>query len=236
MGTGRSTRRVDLRSARSSRLFRYDRALGARVVAGTDEAGRGCLAGPLVAAAVAFDVEGLGRDARRDLADLDDSKRLSPGARAELAALILRHARQVVVFSACAPTVDRDGLHRSNLRLLARCLDAIDPHADVSIVDGFRLPPPAPPHRAVIDGDATSAAVAAASVIAKTTRDRLMAGPVAAQWPGFGFERHVGYGTRQHQEALRDAGLTPIHRRSFRSVAYTDLRLFDADGAAASGT
>ena len=225
----RSARRVDLRSARGSRLFRFDRSLGARVVAGADEAGRGCLAGPLVAAAVAFDLAVLDLDARRDLAELDDSKRLSPAAREELASAVMRHARQVVVMSACAPTLDRDGLHRSNLRSLAVCLDKIDPRADVCIVDGFRLPPPAPPHRAVVDGDARSAAVAAASVIAKTTRDRLMAGPVCDAWPGFGFDRHVGYSTRQHQEALRSSGLTPIHRRSFRSVAYTELRLFDTE-------
>ena len=227
---------MDLRSARSSRLFRFDRSFGVRVVAGADEAGRGCLAGPLVASAVAFDLEGLGREARRDLGDLDDSKRLSPAARADLAAAILCHARQVVVLSACAPTLDRDGLHRSNLRLLAGCLERIEPGADLCIVDGFRLPPPAPAHRAVVAGDATSAAVAAASVIAKTTRDRLMAGPVSAAWPDFGFDRHVGYATRQHQDALRAAGLTPLHRRSFRSAAYTELRLFEHDGTVASGT
>ena len=165
------------RQTRTASLFRFDRELGVRVVAGTDEAGRGCLAGPLVAAAVAFDLESLTRTARRDLAGLDDSKRLSAAARAALASAILCHAQQVVVRAACAPTIDRDGLHKSNLRLLAECLAAIDPLADVCIVDGFRLPDPAPQHRAVIDGDATSAAVAAASIIAKTTRDRMMIGP-----------------------------------------------------------
>jgi ribonuclease HII len=215
------------RVARSARLFRFDRSLGARVVAGADEAGRGCLAGPLVAAAVAFDLEALGRDARRDLRGLDDSKRLTPAARAALAAAIVSHARQVVVVSACAPTIDRDGLHVSNLRLLARALAGIDPAAGACVVDGFRLPDPAPAHRAVVGGDATSACVAAASVIAKTTRDRLMSGPAAERWPGFGFERHVGYATREHREAVGATGLTPIHRRSFRSVAYTELRLFD---------
>lgn len=229
----RRSGRVDLRSARGSRLFRFDRSLGVRVVAGADEAGRGCLAGPLVAAAVAFDLERVDLEARRDLARLDDSKRLPPAAREDLATVIMRHACQVVVMSACAPTLDRDGLHRSNLRLLARCLERVEPRADVCIVDGFRLPPPAPAHRAVVDGDAISAAVAAASVIAKTTRDRLMAGPVSETWPGFGFERHVGYATPQHQDALRSSGLTPIHRRSFRSVAYTELRLFDAETAGA---
>ncbi len=208
-------------------MFRYDRAFGVPIVAGTDEAGRGCLAGPLVAAAVAFDLAGMSRTARRELTGLDDSKRLTPQSRQELAAAILCHAKQVVVISACAPTVDRDGLHRSNLRLLAECLAGIDPVADVSVVDGFSLPDPAPTHQRVIGGDRTSAAIAAASVIAKTTRDRLMAGPAALAWPGFGFERHVGYGTREHQDAVRAAGLSPIHRRSFNSIAYTNLTLFD---------
>jgi ribonuclease HII len=214
--------------SRGAKLFRFDRSFGVRVVAGADEAGRGCLAGPLVVAAVAFDLEQIGRAARRDLRELDDSKRLRPEARKQLATAIWAHARQVVVVAACAPTLDRDGLHRSNLRLLAESLARIDPLADVNIVDGFRLPAPAPEHRAVVDGDATSAAVAAASVIAKTTRDRLMAGPAATTWPDYGFEHHVGYSTRAHQDAVREEGLTPIHRRSFRSVAYTELRLFDA--------
>lgn len=200
-------------------------------MAGTDEAGRGCLAGPLVAAAVAFDLPGMSRSARRDLTGLDDSKRLTAAARQELAAAIFCHARQVVIMSTCAPTVDRDGLHRSNLRLLAECLAAIEPAPDLCMVDGFQLPPPAPPHRRVIGGDRTSAAIAAASVIAKTTRDRMMCGPAAEAWPQFGFERHVGYATPEHQEALRDGGLSPIHRRSFNSVAYTPLTLFEEPAA-----
>ena len=223
------------RRSRTAALFRFDRSLGVRVVAGADEAGRGCLAGPLVVASVAFDLEAIDRRARRDLEGLDDSKRVTPARREELAAAILCHARQVVVLSACAPSVDRNGLHRSNLRLLAECLAAIDPGPDACVVDGFRLPAPAPEHQAVIDGDATSAAVAAASVIAKTTRDRLMAGPVHSAWPVFGFERHVGYATREHQDALRADGLSPIHRRSFRSGAYPDLRLFDAGPPAPDG-
>lgn len=188
------------------------------------------MAGPLVAAAVAFDLTSLGRGARDDLRALDDSKRLTPAAREALATAILRHAAQVVVISACAPTLDRDGLHKSNLRLLAECLARIQPAAEVSLSDGFRLPAPAPDHRAVIGGDGTSAAIAAASVIAKTTRDRLMIGPAAGNWPGFGFERHVGYATPEHQHAIRSEGLTPIHRRSFRSVAYTELSLFEDQG------
>lgn len=201
------------------------------MVGGADEAGRGCLAGPLVAAAVAFNPHELGRRARADLRALDDSKRLSADAREALAAAIVIHAERVVVRSVCAPTIDRDGLHACNLRLLAECLAGVGDIADVTLSDGFRLPSPAPvDHRAVVGGDGTSAAIAAASVIAKTVRDRMMVGPAARRWPEFGFARHVGYATRVHQQALRDHGLTPIHRRSFQSVAYPNpdaLRLFE---------
>lgn len=201
------------------------------IVGGADEAGRGCLAGPLVAAGVAFAVDELDRQAKRDLRALDDSKRLSAAAREELAVAIVHHAVRVVVRSACAPTLDRDGLHRSNLRLLAECLAGLGDIAEVTLSDGFRLPAPAPAaHRAVIGGDGTSAAIAAASIIAKTVRDRMMTGPAADEWPAFGFDRHVGYATRAHRAALRDHGLTPIHRRSFNSVAYQSLQLFADPG------
>ena len=206
----------------AARLFAHDRALGVRRVAGVDEAGRGCLAGPLVVAAVCLDIEGLVGSARRALADLDDSKRLPAVTRARMAEAVMRHAEQVVVLTASPATIDRDGLHVTNLRLLARALAAIAPCPDVCLVDGFRLGPAAPEHRAVVGGDHLSASIAAASVIAKTVRDRLMAGPVAAAYPSFGFGRHVGYATLDHRTALQEEGLTPLHRRSFRSVAYLD--------------
>jgi ribonuclease HII len=209
------------------RLFAHDRSLGERWVAGADEAGRGCLAGPLVAAAVCLDLAALSHSGRRALADLDDSKRLSPECRERLAVAIWSHARQVVVVSASSTTVDRDGLHRTNLRLLARALAGLQPPPQACLVDGFRLGPDAPPHRAIVDGDAKSAAVAAASVIAKTTRDRLMCGPAASAYPDFGFDRHVGYATPEHHAALRLSGLSPLHRRSFQSVAYPALRLLE---------
>ena len=204
----------------SARLFAHDRSLGVRRVAGADEAGRGCLAGPLVVAAVCLDLEGLGPSARRALGDLDDSKRLTPAVRERVAQAILRHAEQVVVVSASSATIDRDGLHRTNLRLLARALAAITPCPSLCLVDGFALGPSAPAHRQVIGGDRTSACIAAASVVAKTTRDRLMRGPMATAYPGFGFERHMGYATPDHHAALAVEGMSPVHRRSFRSAAY----------------
>jgi ribonuclease HII len=204
----------------SARLFAHDRSLGSRRVAGADEAGRGCLAGPLVVAAVCLDLEALGGRGRRALGDLDDSKRLAGPVRERVAAAVMRHAEQVVVLVAGPATIDRDGLHRTNLRLLREALARLAPCPAVCLVDGFRLGPAAPPHRAVVGGDHLSASIAAASVVAKTTRDRLMAGPVDRAYPGFGFASHVGYATPDHHAALRLEGLSPLHRRSFQSSAY----------------
>lgn len=204
----------------ASRLFAFDRSHGERIVAGTDEAGRGCLAGPLVVAAVCLDLESLRGRPRRLLGDLDDSKRLSPETRERLAAVLMCHATQIVVAVAGPETIDRDGLHKTNLRLMREVLARLAPCPSVCLVDGFRLGSAAPEHLAVPGGDRTSAAIAAASVIAKTTRDRLMSGPVAERHPGYGFDRHVGYATPGHREAIRRNGLSPQHRRSFRSVAY----------------
>lgn len=228
------TRRRPGQHRPSARLFAYDRALGAARVAGTDEAGRGCLAGPLVVAAVCLDLARLSPSGRRALADLDDSKRLAEDVRARVAEAVMRHAEQVVVLSASPTTIDRDGLHVTNLRLLGRALAALRPCPDVCLVDGFRLGAAAPVHRAVVGGDHRSASIAAASVIAKTTRDRLMAGPIASAYPDFGFDGHVGYATTDHHAALRANGLTPLHRRSFRSAAYPGAGAAMAMAAAAA--
>ena len=114
--------------------------------------------------------------------------------------------------------IDRDGLHRCNLRGLREALWACQP-ADVCLVDGFKLGPTAPPHRAVVDGDTKSAAIAAASIIAKVTRDRYMR-TADALYPGYGFASHVGYITPSHTEIVRERGPCEIHRRSWRARAY----------------
>lgn len=184
-----------------------------------DEAGRGCLAGPLVAAAVCIDLDRLGRDGARALRDVDDSKRLPESVRLRLAREIMCRADRVAVVSACPGTIDRDGLHRTNLALLARALHALGPVADICLVDGFTLGDRAPAHRAVVGGDRTSFAIAAASVVAKAARDRLMRGPAAAAHPDHGFADHVGYATAAHRAAIADHGVTALHRMSFRSAA-----------------
>lgn len=207
------------RAPRAGRaLFAFDRRLGVDRVAGVDEAGRGAFAGPIVVAAVLFDLRTLSRRSRARLADLDDSKRLSIATRADLARLIMGEAEQVVVQVACSRRIDDSGLHRTNLALLARALERLSPAPDLALVDGFRLGPDGPVHRSIVGGDRTSAAIAAASVVAKTVRDRLMRESAAVAHPAYGFERHVGYGTPDHREILRDLGPSPIHRRSFRTV------------------
>lgn len=208
----------------AARLLRHDRALGARRIAGVDEAGRGCLAGPLVAAAVCVDLDRLDRGTVRALGDVDDSKRVREAMRVQLAEEIMRRAEQVVVVTVSARTIDQDGLHRSNLRALARALSAISPCADICLVDGFRLGADAPAHRPVVGGDHLSFCIAAASIVAKVTRDRLMRGPVAHAHPQYGFDAHVGYATSAHRDALRAHGASPVHRRSFRSPAYEAVR------------
>ena len=211
--------------ARSQRLFTFDRALGSRLVAGADEAGRGCLAGPLVAAAVLIDYETLSRADRRALGGLHDSKQMKPEQREELYPAVLRAASRVSVVARCVRGIDGRGLHVTNIEALASALERLAPNPEATcLVDGFSLRRCAVPHRAVIEGDGTSAAIAAASVIAKVTRDRYMH-RIAGQHPGWGFEEHVGYSTPEHRAAIERIGISPLHRRSFQSVAYAQLEL-----------
>jgi ribonuclease HII len=206
------------------RLLRHDLALAARFVGGADEAGRGSLAGPLVAAAVLLEPAALTVADRRTLARLDDSKRCTAIARATLLPAVLAAARSVCLVVVPPTVIDRDNIHVANLRALADALDGLEAPAEaVLLSDGFRLPL-ARPHTAVIDGDEKSACVAAASIVAKVTRDRLMA-RIDASFPAYGFVRHVGYGTPEHLAALRRLGPTVHHRRSFSPCAQLPLDL-----------
>ena len=201
------------------RLLRYDRRLGVRFVAGADEAGRGPLAGPLVVAGVLLDYGAL-RGARvRPLALLNDSKQVSPAERERLWLAVVGCAARVSVRVIPPAQIDRAGLHRSNLRGLRDVLDDLAPLAEISLVDGFRLGPSAPPHRAVVDGDTKSAAVAAASIVAKVTRDRVMR-RLDSLYPRYGFSSHVGYITPAHSSAVRRHGPCEQHRRSYAARCY----------------
>jgi ribonuclease HII len=213
--------------------FAFDLAAAGKdgaAVAGADEAGRGCLAGPIAAAAVCLDYAALDEAGREALSGLDDSKRLTRERREALYEHIFRLSRQVVVVLFSPATIDRDGLHRSNLRALGRCLERMDPVPDVALVDGFRLPGCTCAHQAVVGGDRLSAAVAAASIVAKVTRDRVMRG-LHETYPQYGFDSHVGYATAVHQAAICEHGVCELHRLSFASTAYQQLGLDLGAGA-----
>jgi ribonuclease HII len=197
-------------------------------VAGVDEAGRGSLAGPLLAAGVLIDLERIGRSERLALARLDDSKQKTPEEREELYPRVIRAAACVSLAVRSPRCIDRNGLHLSNIAALTDCMHAIARAEATRLVDGFRLPRCELEHTPVVDGDARSAAIAAASVVAKVTRDRYMR-RVAPLYPDWNFEGNVGYSTPEHREAIMRNGICPLHRRSFASVAYSQLDLTDDD-------
>ena len=216
--------RLRRRAHSGRRLFAFDRAIGCRFVAGADEAGRGSLAGPLVAAAVLFDLERLTLSDRRALSRLNDSKQHTVDAREELYPLVLRAAARSVIVSRCVGVIDSRGLHNTNLEALRTALRSVAREGAVCLVDGFRVPDFGFEQRAVIDGDCRSAAIAAASVLAKVTRDRYMR-RAAQRHPGWDFETNVGYSTPEHRAAIAVNGVCPLHRLSFQSIAYTQLAL-----------
>ena len=221
----RKSRRPDGR--RTAWLFRFDQQYGRRFVAGADEAGRGSLAGPLVAAAVLLDYRCLTTEVRKTLAGLDDSKRKTEEERERLYPAVLAAASRVAVTARCAGGIDSRGLHVTNLNALGDMLGRVAVPGATCLTDGFRVPSCRVEHRAVIDGDARSAAIAAASVIAKVTRDRYMR-QAADRYPGWDFDTNVGYSSPQHREAIGRLGICSLHRRSFASTAYSQLELDSA--------
>jgi ribonuclease HII len=223
--------RVDERGRVRDHYERRLRARGFALVAGADEAGRGALAGPLVAAAVALPED------FPDVHDLDDSKRLQPRRRAELYERILERAVAVVVCRATPQRIDRYGLHRTNLALLRRVIRALPMRPDFVLSDGFPLGRLPVPCLSMKQGDALSASVAAASIVAKVTRDRAM-DRYHRRFPEYGFNTNRGYGTRRHWAALDRLGPCPIHRRSFKGVGVRQLSFeaFAAMGAHTTGS
>lgn len=172
-----------------------------------------------------IDYESLSRADRRALSGLHDSKQMKPERREELFPVVMRAAKRVSVAVRCARGIDDRGLHVTNIEALSCALERLAPGSEaICLVDGFSLRGCAVPHRAVVEGDGTSAAIAAASVIAKVSRDRYMR-RAAAVHPGWGFEEHVGYSTPEHRVAIEQLGVSPLHRMSFQSVAYSQLEL-----------
>jgi ribonuclease HII len=194
-------------------LLRYERGLraqGFRRIAGVDEAGRGALAGPMIAAAVIlpeeFDCEGVG-----------DSKALT---RLQREACYKRVLAGAVALSVCRVTpakIDRRGLHRCNLALLRRAVRSLSVEPDYVLTDGWPIRRLGMPTLSIKKGDAVTASVAAASVVAKVHRDRIME-RYHRRYPEFGFDHNRGYGTAEHWAVLDRRGPTPIHRRSFKGV------------------
>jgi ribonuclease HII len=180
-----------------------------------------------VAAAVLFDQARLGRREVRMLGALNDSKQQTEDGREALYPVILRTAARVAVVSRCARRIDSYGLHRTNLAALRDALRRVACPGCLCLSDGFALGDIGHPARAVVDGDARSAAIAAASIVAKVTRDRYMRRADAVH-PGWDFAAHVGYSTPEHRAAIERLGISPLHRLSFQSIAYQQLGLLEA--------
>jgi len=187
---------------------------GYRAVAGVDEVGRGCLAGPVVAAAVILD------DAQ-PVRGLRDSKLLTAADRERLAQRLRERARAVGLGMADEREIDALNILRATLLAMRRALEALGVRPDYVIVDALTLPGLPIPQEGVIGGDRTCAPIAAASIVAKVHRDGLMR-RLHQSWPAYGFALHKGYGTLAHLEALRKHGASPVHRLTFRGVRHPD--------------
>lgn len=191
------------------------RSRGIRLLAGVDEVGRGAFAGPMVAAAVILP-EHDGIDG------LDDSKKLTHQQRVDLAHRIRERAVCFNVISVEPVEIDLRGLHRSNLWALREALCGLSPQPEHAIVDGYVLAPMPFPHEAVPKADHLSRTVAAASILAKVSRDQVML-ELDEIYPGYGFATNVGYGTSEHRAALDSLGPSPVHRRTFHGVGQLSL-------------
>ncbi|HEX6232536.1 MAG TPA: ribonuclease HII [Jiangellaceae bacterium] len=201
---------------KSSGIYGYERALGRlgfAPVAGADEAGRGACAGPLVAAAAI-----LAGGRRGEIPGLADSKLLTPLARERVYAEVVARTAAWSVVVVPADQVDRIGLHVANVQAMRRALAKLDVEPQYVLTDGFPVAGLGVPGLAMWKGDQVAACIAAASVIAKVTRDRIMT-ELHESWPQYDFATHKGYVTPEHQRALTEHGPCPVHRRSYVNVA-----------------
>ena len=190
------------------------RRLGFVHVAGSDEVGRGCLAGPVLAGAVIL-------DPARPVRGLRDSKVLTAAERDRLHLEIVATARAWAVGIVDVADIDRLNIHQASLRAMRQAVLALVPLPDLVLVDAFRIPDLPMAQQQVIHGDRRSAAIAAASIVAKVTRDRLMMALHASD-PRYGFDRHKGYATADHLAAVARHGYSPAHRRTFRPPSLFD--------------
>lgn len=200
---------------RDSGLYGYERALARRglsPIAGVDEAGRGACAGPLVVAAVVLG---------REIAGLTDSKLITPARRHELYERIMATARAVHVVTIPPAEIDAHGLHRCNITGMRRAVAGLPGELGYVLIDGFTVPGLPAPSLAIWKGDQVAACVAAASIVAKVTRDGIMTA-LHEPYPEYGFAEHKGYVTPAHRAALAAHGPSPHHRFSFVTVARAD--------------
>lgn len=202
-------RKSDSRSAPTFELEQVEIELLGGPVAGVDEAGRGPWAGPVVAAAAILDPQNLPRG-------LKDSKLLDAYERAALYDVIIDTAT-VGVAVADVRRIDRDNILQATLWAMREAVSKLSLSPRLALIDGNKLPVLPCEARAIVKGDAKCLSIAAASIVAKVTRDRMMAA-LAREYPGYGFERHKGYGTPEHKAALERLGVTDHHRRSFKPV------------------
>ena len=186
-------------------------AAGYRFVAGVDEVGRGCLAGPVVAAACILDLS------KPLPKGLNDSKQLTKIQRAEIAEKLKKRCLAYAVGQVEAYEIDEINILQASIKAMHKAVEALRPAADFLLIDAVRIKQSTLPQMSIIRGDGLSASIAAASVLAKTYRDALMR-EYASAYPHYGFEEHVGYATRVHLDALNAHGPCPLHRRTFHGV------------------
>jgi ribonuclease HII len=208
----RRQERVATEEARLVAMMAHEEAAhrgGFTRIAGVDEAGRGPLAGPIVAAAVVL---------AAPVAGIDDSKRLTPEQRERLFAALHKGGHAIGVAMVSPEDIDHWGIQSANYSAMARAVDRLEPPPDFLLVDGFAIPGAPIPQERLIKGDRRSLSIAAASIIAKVVRDRTMR-ELDRRYPEYGFGKHKGYGTAEHLAAVRRYGACPAHRKSFAPIA-----------------
>jgi len=200
--------------------WEYETALldrNVKVIAGVDEVGRGPLAGPVVAAAVILPTS-LIDSAATWLADVRDSKQVTPKRRGAVCIHIHKHAVSVGIGAASPGEIDTIGIAAATRRAMERAIECLDPQPTHLLIDAVKLPALNIPQTAIIKGDSLSKSIAAASIVAKEDRDKLMRDVLDVRYPGYGFAGHKGYGSKLHIEAIERLGPCPVHRKSFAPI------------------
>jgi ribonuclease HII len=193
--------------------------MGFRMIAGLDEAGRGAIAGPIVAAAVILPVDQPKR--LKAFEEVNDSKKLSARSREELFEIIMKHAISYGIASIAAQEIDQIGISPANKAAMRQAVQQLHPHPDFLMIDGrIRLGQLPIPQQSIVRGDSLSYSIAAASILAKVSRDRIMQ-DLDSVYPGYLFAKHKGYCTRQHQTLVAQIGPSPVHRHSFAPIRQT---------------